>query len=288
MHAIKDGKLKGIPYKPARIIGGPIEPSLIVIHDTAGRLEPGSSVKWFQDKSCKVSAHFVVEVDGAVTQMVPVDRKAAHAGTSEWSGRKFCNSFSIGIEVVNPGSLDKTGKAWFGQKFPDVVPMATAEHGDACWLPYTEEQIDAVIEICRSICEHYPSVNEIVGHWQISPGRKVDPNPLFPWDVVCARVFEEEVAAPPPDAAPKSMVTSKEGAAQVVNSAAGGGIALDGAWDAANKVVEKAASTGKAPGMWDIAAGVLQSTQVKIGVGIMIAAALSWFWRAQKRWNQNI
>lgn len=289
MYAVTAGKLSGIPYKAARIIGGPIKPSLIVLHDTAGRLDPGSSVKWFQDAKCKVSAHFVVERDGTVTQMVPCDRKAAHAGESSWGGKTFLNSCSIGIEIVNPGKLDDAGEAYFGQCFADAEPCRTAEHGAGRWLPYTGEQIDAVIDLCRSICAHYPDVNEIVGHWQISPGRKVDPGPLFPWDDVREAVFSSGAPVPVAEAKPpKSMATSKEGAVQVVNGTAGGGIALDGAWDAANKVIEKAAAANKAPGMWDVLAGVFGSTQVKIGVGIVLASALAWFWRAQKRWSLNI
>lgn len=62
-------------------VGGRMSPSLIVLHDTAGRLTRGSSVAWFMDDAAKVSAHFVVERDGAITQLAPCDRQTWHAPT---------------------------------------------------------------------------------------------------------------------------------------------------------------------------------------------------------------
>ena len=56
-------------------------------------------------------------------------------------------------------------------------------------MPYSAEQIDAVIGICAALAGAYPTVTDITTHWAISPGRKVDPNPLFPIEQVQSRVF---------------------------------------------------------------------------------------------------
>lgn len=158
---------------------------------------------WFADPRAKVSAHLVVEIDGSVTQMVDFDRKAWHAYPSSWRGRNGCNSFAIGIEIVNPGALapvggwskfDGAGLASFGQKFDGAIECRTAAHGHACWLPYTPAQIEAVKRICRALVEAYP-IKEIVTHWQVSPGRKVDTNPLFPLDDVRAYAFPRQPVA---------------------------------------------------------------------------------------------
>lgn len=154
-------------------------PSLVVCHDTAGRTTPGSSVSWFADPKSRVSAHFVVEIDGSVTQMVDCDRTAWHAGKSSWGGRSSCNNFAIGIEIVNPGKLTPSGMAWFGEAFEGFEERTTQAHGHGCWLPYTQAQIDAVKAICAALVEAYP-IKDIVTHWMVSPGRKVDCNPLFP------------------------------------------------------------------------------------------------------------
>lgn len=228
MQIIK-GRLQGAKYLQANSFGGSISPSLIVLHDTAGRLRKGSSVEWFRSRECTTSAHFVVERDGTITQMVPCDRKAFHAGESRWGGRHFCNSFAIGIEIVNPGILDRTGKAWFGHDTaidPSMLERkATPAHGDGFWLPYTPEQVAAVSQLCRAIVAEYSNVNEIVTHWQISPGRKIDTNPLFPLEDVRAfalgRIEPETADVParpvrPPDAPPAGMAQSSEGNAALL------------------------------------------------------------------------
>lgn len=168
--------------------GGRMTASVIVMHDTAGRLARNSSVAWFMRPEAKASAHFVVERDGAVTQLVACDRQAWHAGKSTWRGRANCNAYSVGIEIVNPGRMTAKGEsaavAWFGQVFKrnayGIEERATDHHGRGCWMPYTPEQIAVVEQLIAALREAYPSITEVVGHYQISPGRKVDPNPLLP------------------------------------------------------------------------------------------------------------
>lgn len=169
-------------------------PTGILLHDTAGRLTPGSSVSWFADPRSRVSAHFVVEIDGSVTQMVDCDCIAHHAGKSSWDGKPGCNSRFIGIEIVNPGKLTPAGVAWFGEVFEGAIFASTKEHGSGCWLPYTPAQIEAVKRICKAIVEAYP-IKHICTHWQVSPGRKVDCNPLFPLDEVKAYAFSRQPTA---------------------------------------------------------------------------------------------
>ncbi|MEQ1697276.1 MAG: N-acetylmuramoyl-L-alanine amidase [Hyphomicrobiaceae bacterium] len=194
--AIHDHQLigPGVSQRAAVNMGGPLNPSLIVVHDTAGRLDKGSSVSWFTSPECKTSAHIVIERDGSVVQMVPLNRKAFHAGESVWNGQRYCNGFSVGIEIVSPGLLDRDGGAWFGQAVPAGTPLDyrhTPEHGAGWWLPYTDAQIAAVKDVCRAIVTAYPSCQEIATHWQISPGRKIDTGPLFPLADVTAYALAE-------------------------------------------------------------------------------------------------
>ena len=184
----------GVPvtFVPTPNQGGRILPTIICLHDTAGGLTKGSTVSWFTNPKAKVSAHFVVERDGTITQMVECDRAAWHAGKSSWKGRSGCNSFSIGIEIVNPGKLTLDGTAWFGERFQGVQECTTKEHGRGCWLPYTKEQIEAVTAICKALVDAYP-IKEIVTHWMISPGRKVDCTPLLPLEEIRKEVFVRTV-----------------------------------------------------------------------------------------------
>lgn len=226
---IQKGRLVGVPFKLARYDSGKtLTPTAIILHETAGPLTKGNCVTYFQSKECaarKVNCHLVIDRDGTVTQMVDFRRRANHAGQSSWKGRQFCNGFTIGIELVGPGTLDKsTGRAWFqksgGFDKADLKPTpkdAIKTHGDWLWLPYTPEQIKATKEVCRAIFEEYPDCNEILTHYLVSPGRKVDVNPLFPLDEVRryaeghedapekAPVTPEPIPLPPPAvAAPAS------------------------------------------------------------------------------------
>jgi N-acetylmuramoyl-L-alanine amidase len=206
---IINDRLKGAAFVRAHASGSAMpKPTLIVLHDTADRAQPKDTVNWFASKACTVSAHFVVERDGSITQMVECDQKAFHAGKSSFKGRSGCNNFAIGIEIDNPGKLDKDGRAWFHKKgeagYEGIQQRTTKEHGSGYWLPYTDAQVKAVINLCRALRKAYPSISDIATHYIISPGRKIDTNPLFPLEEVRAAAFKPEskpalVVAPKPE-----------------------------------------------------------------------------------------
>jgi N-acetylmuramoyl-L-alanine amidase len=176
--------------------GGPITPTVIVLHDTAGRLDHEGPVAWLCDKAAKASAHFVIRCGGEIVQLAPTNVATWHAGQSSWRGKTNVNGFSNGIEIVNPGIMQRTPagepRAWFGQTFEigkcGIEVRSTPEHGSGLWMTYAAAQIDAVIGICGSLAGAYPTITDITTHWAISPGRKVDTNPLFPLEQVCGRV----------------------------------------------------------------------------------------------------
>lgn len=247
--ATQDGR--AVRWVAANSSGGPLKPELIILHDTAGRLDPFNSVEWFSSKKCTTSAHFVVERDGTITQMVRTDRRAWHAGKSCWNGRQLCNSFSIGIEIVNPGKLDEHGVAWFGLAdgaWP-LVQRRTPQHGDGWWLAYTPEQIEAVQQLCRAIVAEYPDCNDVTTHWAVSRGRKIDPNPLFPLDAVRAFAFGHDepdtLDTPPAATPPPEREISHLGQSTTVQTAVvtGGTGAVSGAQIMASGV-QRATQTG--------------------------------------------
>lgn len=185
MFEIVQHRLAGVPFVASPNCGGRIEPALIVVHDTADRLQPNDTVSWFCNPKSRVSAHFVVGRDGSVTQMVPCDRAAWHAGKSSWKGRSSCNNFAIGIEIDNPGQLTRVGDfavSWFGDKYPltQCVELSTQAHGRGWWLRYTEAQLETVRELIKALAKAYPTITDVAAHWEISPGRKVDTGPHFP------------------------------------------------------------------------------------------------------------
>ncbi|UFS63824.1 N-acetylmuramoyl-L-alanine amidase [Paracoccus denitrificans] len=197
---LENHKITDIPFRAARHMGGVITPTLVVLHDTAGRLTKGNSADYLRDNDVQVSVQFVVERDGSAEQQVPTNRRANHAGKSSYHGRSNCNDFSIGIEIVNPGKMSLLpgtpvrGLAWWGETLVDgvagdLVAMTTPEHGSGVWLAYTKAQIETVTVLLRALFAGIPTLQDIRTHWYVSPGRKVDTNPLFPLEQIRNRVL---------------------------------------------------------------------------------------------------
>lgn len=161
-------------------------PDTIVIHYTAGS-SADSSVATLVNPRVKASAHLVIGRDGSATQLVPFDTIAWHAGKSAWADRAGLNKYSIGIELDNAGRLTKAGDqytSWFGRTYPQeevVRAVHRNEEQPSYWHRFTEDQITRTYEICSLLIEQY-DIKTILGHEEISPGRKVDPGPAFPLD----------------------------------------------------------------------------------------------------------
>lgn len=179
-------------------------PRGIILHDTAGQLTKHSSVNWFKSPDAHSSAHVVVERDGSITQMVRLNRRAWHAGKSIYKASKDVNGFAFGIEIVNVGKCKKADDGsfipWFKTPFKQGTNglrfeyAKTASHGQGWWLDYTEEQIETVKALCDVLVAKY-RLDFITTHWDISPGRKVDTNPLFPLDEIRASAFDDNDGA---------------------------------------------------------------------------------------------
>ena len=160
-------------------------PDTIVLHYTAGPAKP--AINTLTNPRVKASAHVVVHRDGTITQLIPFNLIAWHAGRSEYKGRTGFNKYSIGIEIENSGSLTKSGnvyRAWFGAAYnPSDVIEAVHRNQTTIkfWHTYTAEQIATVTDLCRLLIDQYKS-SYILGHEEIAPGRKSDPGPAFPLD----------------------------------------------------------------------------------------------------------
>tara|TARA_R110002094_G_scaffold160396_10_gene145817 strand:- start:3618 stop:4484 length:867 start_codon:yes stop_codon:yes gene_type:complete len=211
-----------IDFNRAKNVGGNITPSVVVLHDTAGRLDKFNSANYLLNAPSGVSVHFVLERDGTVTQQVPTNRRAGHAGKSSYHGQDNVNDFSIGIEVVNPGRMTPAGegeaRTWFKKVYDiasdDIHQITTPEHGSGLWMDYTTEQIETLEALLSGLFAYIPTLTDIVTHWYISPGRKVDTNPLFPLDAIKARVMGRDDV--PSQLADNASTPKDEASEQVV------------------------------------------------------------------------
>jgi N-acetyl-anhydromuramoyl-L-alanine amidase len=146
------------------------EISLLVIHNISlppGQFGTGKVQAFFQNRlavdehpyfaeiaAMQVSAHFLIERDGAITQFVSCSERAWHAGQSSFAGRENCNDFSIGIELEGTDEL-----------------------------PFTDAQYAVLIELIDILRRAYPAITaeRICGHSDIAPTRKTDPGQAFDW-----------------------------------------------------------------------------------------------------------
>ncbi|AZF08326.1 N-acetylmuramoyl-L-alanine amidase [Pseudomonas sp. R2-37-08W] len=132
----------------------------VVVHYTSANLERSLALLTHG----QVSSHYLIgdDASGTVYKLVDESQRAWHAGESEWMGRTWLNSSSIGIEIVNPGYSDTpTGRVWY---------------------PYSEAQVKSLVVLLKDISKRNGiAPKNIIGHSDIAPLRKLDPGPLFPW-----------------------------------------------------------------------------------------------------------
>jgi N-acetylmuramoyl-L-alanine amidase len=182
------------PFRPSPNIGGKIDHKYLVMHYTASR-DVNSAINALTNPAIKASAHVVVGRDGSITQLVPFDTQAWHAGESTWKGLSGLNKYSIGIEIDNAGLLTRKGSswvAWFGDIYPETQ-VIEAEHKNSPgvksgWQLYTPEQLFATLELSALLIQRYQLL-DVVGHDDIAPKRKTDPGPAFPMETFRARLF---------------------------------------------------------------------------------------------------
>jgi len=131
-----------------------VEPYMLLLHYT-GMESMEAAKERLSDPEGPVSAHYLIDEDGTVFDLVPEDKRAWHAGVSFWDHESDINSVSIGIEIVNPGHE-------FGYR------------------PFPEVQMQAVLKLCQDIQGRY-DITHVLGHSDVSPERKQDPGEIFEW-----------------------------------------------------------------------------------------------------------
>ena len=170
------------------------KPDMVVIHYTAGSsLE--SAVNTLRDPGIKASTHLVIGREREIKQLIPFNRIAWHAGKSQYQGRSGINQYSIGIEIDNAGRLTKSGSiytSWFGREYHDKEVFEGVHRNESemsFWHSYAEQQISCAFSVCLVLKNRF-DIHHIVGHEEVSHGRKIDPGPAFPLDKLRQQLFE--------------------------------------------------------------------------------------------------
>lgn len=136
------------------------KPNFVVIHHTAQN-SCEQTLRTFTLPRTQVSAHYVICKDGKVHHMLNDYLRAWHAGSGSWGNDKDVNSSSIGIELDNNG-----------------------------FEPFTEPQMASLLTVLDSLKNRFriPAAN-FIGHADIAPTRKNDPNVQFPWQTLAQKGF---------------------------------------------------------------------------------------------------
>lgn len=155
----------------------------LVIHFTSGATAMSSINFWKSPEAKGAEAHVIIDRDGTIYQVLPFNQRADHAGKSKWkdpnTGRLWenLNSCSIGIELANAGDDEKLATKW------SKIPMHWGAHKNGgkpkLWEAYTPAQLAACEMISKVLVDRY-NLDDVVGHDDIAPDRKVDPGPAFP------------------------------------------------------------------------------------------------------------
>jgi len=144
------------------------KPTFLILHYTEtmgmGEAEDYFLAKKEHPSGGRVSAHYMIDEKGGIYQYVDESKRAWHAGTSFWGGVEDLNSWSIGIEIVNPGHR-------FGYR------------------PFPFIQMNALIDLSMDILKRQRGITpfRVLGHSDIAPGRKQDPGELFDWQLLARR-----------------------------------------------------------------------------------------------------
>jgi N-acetyl-anhydromuramyl-L-alanine amidase AmpD len=164
----------------------------LVIHATSSNF--GDSLRLLSTRNPNpVSAHYLVPYLGdpsytnssiQIYRLVDEDRRAWHAGISQWEQESSLNNRSIGIEVVNDFKCSEL------ITHLNAAPAIELE----CSFPvYPDSQIDSLVLLIKEILERHPGIDpvDIVAHADIAPSRKSDPGPNFPWQ----KLYEAGIGA---------------------------------------------------------------------------------------------
>ena len=175
---------------------------MVVLHYT-GMATAAAAIARLADPESEVSAHYLVDIDGRVLQMVAEEMRAWHAGAARWGAVADVNSRSIGIELVNPGH-------------------------ELGYPPYPEPQLASLEALLEDIlARRQISPERVVGHACVAPERKRDPGEKLDWRRLARRGLAVWLD-PEPEAGPEAAPDA--GRFQAAARRFGYGAPESGAW----------------------------------------------------------
>jgi N-acetyl-anhydromuramyl-L-alanine amidase AmpD len=127
----------------------------------------------------KLSAHYLIDREGTIYQLVPHNRSAFHAGKGKLPHPPFhenqLNRHSIGIEMMAIGT----------EKEMRLLGVQAYHLIDSQHIGFTEAQYEALNWLLAELEQQLPNFKrtkqQVIGHDAYAPQRRGDPGILFDW-----------------------------------------------------------------------------------------------------------
>ena len=195
------------------------QPNMLLLHYT-GVEAAAKAIDWLSRPESRVSAHYVIDEAGAITQLVAESMRAWHAGVAVWAGETDINSASVGIEIHNPGH-------------------------ELGYREFPEPQLRALEALALDIItRHRIPPERVLAHSDVAPTRKKDPGEKFPWARLAAAGIGHWVVPEPVNWACAGLTSGARGRlveeAQALLARYGYGVEATGVADAATQCVVRA------------------------------------------------
>jgi N-acetylmuramoyl-L-alanine amidase len=194
-------------------------PDMLLLHYT-GVEAANKAIDWLSRPESGVSAHYLVDEAGRITQLVAESMRAWHAGVAVWAGETDINSASVGIEIHNPGH-------------------------ELGYRDFPEPQLCALEALALDIiARHRIRPERVLAHSDVAPARKKDPGEKFPWARLAADGIGHWVVPEPVVRAGDGLLSAAMGRrvadVQTLLAGYGYGVEVTGVADAATQCVVRA------------------------------------------------
>jgi N-acetylmuramoyl-L-alanine amidase len=195
------------------------QPNMLLLHYT-GVEAAAKAIDWLSRPESRVSAHYVIDEVGRITQLVAESMRAWHAGIAVWAGESDINSASVGIEIHNPGH-------------------------ELGYREFPEAQLRALEALALDIiARHRIPPERVLAHSDVAPTRKKDPGEKFPWARLAAAGIGHWVVPEPVNWASDGRAGAAQGQrvgkAQALLARYGYGVEATGVADTATQCVVRA------------------------------------------------
>jgi len=212
------------PNCDARPAGRAID--LLLLHYT-GMPTAALALARLRDPVARVSAHYLIDDDGGIYQLVAEAQRAWHAGTSSWRGEQGVNDCSIGIELANPGHE-------FGYR------------------DFPEPQMEALLALAEAVLARHRIPRErVLGHADVAPLRKQDPGERFAWRRLAAAGIGLWPSDAPAEPVAESVAEDDMAAVQAALAGIGYAVPRSGVLDEATRAAVAAFQRHWSPHRWD-------------------------------------